>query len=64
MRKRKITLIQSDTMVTRPKDFKPYLVTELRGTVEYSIGERLDKAEVERLIVRPGFEVVVRGERV
>lgn len=63
MRKRKITLVQSDMKLQRPESYKAYLVVELRGTVEYSIGDRLTKADVEHLISKPGFEVVVRGER-
>lgn len=63
MRKRRVTLVQSNSLIARPKDYKPYHVTELRGTVEFNIGDLLNKDEVERLIRRPGFEVVVRGER-
>ena len=63
MRKRKVTLVQSDVPASAIKPgFKAYLVVELRGTVEFDLGQRLSKAEVEAMLGRPGFEVVVRGE--
>lgn len=62
IKERKVVLCESDAPVLSAND-KRYLVVELHGTVELSIGDRLTKREVEDLIARPRIKVVVRGER-
>ena len=62
MVKRKITLCQGDATVAHPAGWKPYLVVELVGDTEPTIGARLSKVQVDDLIRRPNTTVLIRGD--
>jgi hypothetical protein len=58
MRKRKIVLTQVTETGLTPE--KPYAVHELHDTVDFDIGQRLTKREVETLLQQARTTVVVR----
>lgn len=63
MRKKKRLCLVERPVAIEPD--RPYVVVSMTNTVEWKIGDRLAKREVEELINRPSYsliEVVVKGE--